>query len=167
VLLAGAISGVAVFQVSPPLGCALIGGPLLVVFLLMLAGSAATAGPRRRAREAALAELRAGHRAWIVSFRYTDIPQEVIELMASRRFTPAQERYQRLTGAPAPVAEFVLNSYQVDVARARATAATRRDIPPEVVDLIIAGQRGQAAARYAALKAVPLDAAVAILDAFP
>jgi hypothetical protein len=49
------------------------------------------------------------------------------------------------------------------VARARTTAATRREIPPEVVDLIIAGQRAQAAA----LKAVPLDAAMAVLDAFP
>jgi hypothetical protein len=161
------MSGAAVFHASPPLGVSLIAGPLLVVFLLLLAGSVATAGPRRRAREAALAELKAEHQAWLASFRHANIPQEVIELMARRRFTPALERYQQLTGAPQPVAEFVLNGYQVDVARARATAATRRDIPPEVVDLIIAGQRAQAAARYAALKAVTLDAAVAVLDAFP
>lgn len=167
VLLAGAISGAAVFHMSPPLGFSLIAGPLLVVFLLLFAGSVATAGPRRQAREAALAELKAEHQARVASFRHADIPQEVIELMARRRFTPARERYQQLTGAPPGVAEFILNSYQIDVARARATAATRREIPPEVVDLIIAGQRAQAAARYAALKAVPLDAAVAVLDAFP
>jgi hypothetical protein len=167
VLLAGAISGAAVFHTSPPLGLSLIAGPVLVIFLLLFAGSVATAGPRRRAREAALAELKAEHRAWIASFRHADIPQEVIELMGRRRFTPALERYQQLTGVPQPVAELVLNGYQIDVARARTAAATRRDIPPEVVDLIIAGQRAQAAARYAAVKAVPLDAAVEVLDAFP
>jgi len=53
------------------------------------------------------------------------------------------------------------------VALARTTAATRREIPPEVVDLIIAGQRAQAATRYGALKAVPLYEAVAVLDTFP
>ncbi|MGD0705845.1 MAG: hypothetical protein ABSA02_38935 [Trebonia sp.] len=126
-----------------------------------------TAGSRRRAREAALAELKAEHRAWLASYRHADIPQEVIELMARRRFTPARDRYQQLTGTPQAVADFVLNGYQIDVFRARTAAATRRDIPPEVVDLIIAGQRAQAAARYAALKAVPLDAAVAVLDTFP
>ena len=140
---------------------------MLVLFLLLFAGSVATAGSRRRAREAALAELKAEHRAWLASFRRADIPQEVIGLMARRRFTPARERYQQLTGVPQPVAEFVLNCYQVDAARARTSAATRPDIPPEVVDLIIAGQRAQAAVRYAALKAVPLDAALAVLDAFP
>jgi hypothetical protein len=167
VLLAAGLAGAAVLNTSPPLGLSLIAGPLTVVLLLRLAGSAATAGPRRRAREAALAELRAAYRARIASFRHADIPQEVTGLMAVRRFTPARERYEQLTGAPRPVADFVLNAYQVDVALARATAATRREIPPEVVDLIIAGQRAQAAARYAALKAVPLDAAVAVLDTFP
>ena len=91
----------------------------------------------------------------------------VVELMARRQFTPARERYQQLTGAPQPVAQFVLNRYQVDGFRARTTAATRPGIPPEVVDLIIVGQRAQAAARYAALEGVPLDAAVAVLGAFP
>jgi hypothetical protein len=161
------MSGAAVFNVSPPLGFALIAGPTLVLVLLVLAGSIATAGPRRRARQAALAELRTAHRAWVSSLRNADLPREVIELVARRQFTPALERYQQLTGVPQSVAELVLNYHQIDVARARATAATRRDIPPEVVDLIIAGQRAQAAARYAALKSVPPDAAVAVLDAFP
>jgi RND superfamily putative drug exporter len=167
VWLAGIISGAALANTSWPLGLALMMGPMLIVLLLVLASAVVTAGPRRRAREAALAELKAAHRAWVASYRHADIPQEVIELMARRRFTPARERYQQLTGAPQPVAEFVLDCYQVDVARARATATTRPDIPPQVVDLIIAGQRARAAARYAALKAVPLDAAVAVLDAFP
>jgi phosphoserine phosphatase len=140
---------------------------MLVTLLLVIAGTVATSGPRRRAREAALAELKAERQAWVASFRHADIPHDIIELMARRRFTPARERYQQLTGAPPPVAEFVLDRYQVDAFRARSAAATRGDIPPEVVDLIIAGQRAQAAARYAALKAIPLDAAVAVLDAFP
>jgi hypothetical protein len=140
----------------------------MVVFLLLgLVGATVTAAPRRRANQAALAQLKEEHRAWVASYRHADIPQEVIELMARGRFTPARERYQELTGAPQPVAEFVLSAYQVDVARARTTAVSRPEIPPDVVDLIIAGQRGQAAARYAALKAIPLDAAVAVLDAFP
>jgi hypothetical protein len=167
VLLAGGISGAAVFHTSPPLGFFLIAGPLAVVFLLLGIGSAATAGPRRQAREAALTELKAEHRAWLASFRHADIPQEIVELMARRQFTPARERYEQLTGAPRAVADFVLNAYQVDVALARTTAATRREIPPEVVDLIIAGQRAQAAARYGELKAVPLDEAEAVLDTFP
>jgi hypothetical protein len=167
VLFAGPISGAAVFNLSPLLGSFLFFGPLLAIVLFAFAGSIVTAGPRRRELEAALAEQKAGHRAWVASFRHADIPQEVTELMACRRFTPARERYQQLTGASQPVAEFVLNCYQVDVARARTTAATRPDIPPEVVDLIMAGQCGHAAARYAALKAVPFDSAVAVLDAFP
>jgi hypothetical protein len=84
-----------------------------------------------------------------------------------RPASPARERYELLTGAPRPVADFVLSAYQVDAALARTAAATRPEIPPEVVDLVIAGQRGQAAARYCALKAVSFDAAVAVLDTFP
>jgi hypothetical protein len=166
-MLGGTISGAAVAQISVPLGLALIVGPVVVIVLLAIVATVTTAGPRRQARETALAERKADHRAWVASFRHADIPQEVIELMAHRRFTPARERYEQLTGAPRPVADFVLNAYQVDVARARTAASTRREIPPEVVDLIIAGQRGQAAARYGALKGVPLDEAVAVLDAFP
>jgi len=139
----------------------------MVLLLFVFAGSVASADSRRRAQEAGLAELKAQRQAWLASFRHADIPQEVIELVARRQFTVARDRYQQLTGAPQPVAEFMLDCYQIDVARARATAATRPDIPPEVVNLIVAGQRAQAAARYAALKAVPLDAAAAALDSFP
>jgi hypothetical protein len=167
VIIGAALTGAAVFHTSPPLGLFLTAGPLAALFLLAFVASAATAGPRRRAREAALAEMKAAHRAQIASFRHADIPREVIELIALRRFTPAWERYEQLTGAPRPVADLVLNAYQVDVALARTTAATRREIPPEVVDLIVAGQRGQAVARYAALKSVPHDAAVEVLDTFP
>jgi hypothetical protein len=167
VILGGVISGAAVYQWSPLLGWFLLAGPMTVILLLVLVGAVITADPRRQGREEALAAVKAEHRAWVASFRHADIPQEVIELMACRRFTPARERYEQLTGAPRPVADFVLSAYQVDAALARTAAATRPEIPPEVVDLIIAGQRGHAAARYCALKAVSFDAAVAVLDTFP
>jgi hypothetical protein len=163
VLIGWELASSAVFTVSPPAGVALLAAPVVVLFVVQLAG----AGPRRHAQEAARAERKAEHRAWLASFRHADIPPEVIELIARRQFTPARERYEQLTGAHRAAAEYVLNAYQIDAALARTAAAARREIPPEVVDLIIAGQRAQAAARYSALRAVPLDEAVAVLDTFP
>lgn len=167
VILAGTIAGAALSQVSWILGLCIVLGPMVVVVVLALTGAIVTAKPRQRAREEALAERKADYDAWVASFRHADIPPEVIELINRRRFTPARERYAELTGATEPLAEFVLNCYQVDAAFARIAAPNRLEIPTEVVDLIVAGQRGQAAARYAALKAVPLKAAVAVLDTFP
>jgi peptidoglycan/LPS O-acetylase OafA/YrhL len=59
VVLTWAIAAVTVYQTPPLLEWSLLAGPSAVVVLLVLAGALATAGPRRRARVAARAEIKA------------------------------------------------------------------------------------------------------------